>query len=214
MPPFTCPEQVDYRTVGAKMSPHKCKRILLHTHLDQNLIDHGLTAKLWPLDNWISLCHRLHQKNWEISILEWNAKMRESIIKQCPFVRDGRHAQECALYASFSQYNCVFSVDSWSKYVAAWHRVPQVIVVPDLRVGYAGFDNISPTQFATWWMQDILTMPNTLVLGLAKRGSSFHYVLPSFRDLNVSDAFVAIDHVYQSSLGSRRAQHKASFVDL
>jgi hypothetical protein len=202
-PPYCCPEQSNSQTLAAEMRHNHCKRILLHTHLDENLIDHGLTAKLWPLENWIELCHRLHENNWQISILEWNREMRENIFMQCPFVRDGRHSQECALYSSFSQYNCVFSVDSWSKYVAAWHRVPQVIVVPDLRVGYAGFDNISATQFATWWMQDILTMPNTQVLGLAKYGSSYHYSLASFSHLNVSDAFSAIDDVYQSSLGSR-----------
>lgn len=204
-PPFVCHEQAGTFHPAAESVNYDCKRILLHTHLDQNLIDHGLTAKLWPLESWIELCHRLHQNHWQITILEWNGAMREDIFNQCPFVRDGRHADECALYASFSQYNCVFSVDSWSKYVAAWYRVPQVIVVPDLRVGYAGFDHISATQFVSWWMQDIIAMQNTLVLGLVKSGSSHHYALPSFRDLNVSDAFSAINSVYQSSLGSRRA---------
>jgi hypothetical protein len=27
--------------------------------------------------------------------------------------------------------DALFSIDSWSKYVAAWQRIPQVILVPD-----------------------------------------------------------------------------------
>lgn len=213
-PPFVHHDLQESEDPSAKqIKQSRQKHILLHTHLDQNLINHGLTAKLWPLSNWTSLCRLLHQNGWTISILEWNTEMRDEILACCPFVLDGRHDNECSLYASFSQYKCVFSVDSWSKYVAAWYRIPQVVVLPDLRVGYPGFEKISATQFVSWWMYDILMMPSTLVLGLAKSGDTYYYDLPSFGALNVSDAFSAINRVYQSSIRSGLFKRKSSFLD-
>ena len=139
---------------GSSDSP---KKILLHTHLDGHHGWKGATAKMWPVENWVELCKCLREKGWEVSILEWDSNSRSQLLSQCPFLHDGRMSSDTETFESFSEYQCLFSVDSWSKYVAAWYGVPQVVVVPDLRVGYCGFENVSADEFAGWWMHGVLS---------------------------------------------------------
>lgn len=178
-----------------KGSSDKLKRILLHTHLDGHHGWKGATAKLWPIERWVELCKCLREEGWEISILEWDSNSRSELFRQCSFLRDGRMSTDTETFQSFSEYHCLFSVDSWSKYVAAWYSVPQVVVVPDLRVGYCGFENVSADEFAGWWMHGILNRREVRIAGLEKRGERYDYSLRSFADLGVRQAIKLIREV-------------------
>jgi hypothetical protein len=171
------------------------KRILLHTHLDGHHGWKGATAKIWPIQNWVELSRKLHDDGWEVSILEWDSSSRLELFQKCPFLNDGRLSSDIYTFQSFSKYNCLFSVDSWSKYVAAWYDLPQVVVVPDLRVGYCGFENVSADEFAGWWMHGILDRKEVRIVGLEKKGGRYDYSLRRLDELEGKHAMKLIREV-------------------
>lgn len=156
------------------------KRILLHTHLD------GHPAKTWPIQNWLALSRYLHAEGCEISVLEWDKVAMAELQSQCSFLLDGRREALLETVKSFSEYDFLFSIDSWSKYAAFWFNMQQVVAIPDLRSGYPGFNSISPTQVAKWWFHGLIGHRNVEVLGLEKTVLG-HYVysLDKIADLSV-----------------------------
>ena len=184
-----------YGQSGKQKSNGSRKKILLHTHLDGHHGWKGATAKMWPLENWVEFCRKLHDDGWEVWILEWDSNSRLVLFRECPFLHDGRLSTDIDTFQSFSEYNCLFSVDSWSKYVAAWYGLPQVVVVPDLRVGYCGFENVSADEFVGWWMHGILNKKEVRILGLEKRGGRYQYCLRSLNELEVKSAMELIREV-------------------
>lgn len=173
-------------------APQERKRILLHTHLDGHHGWKGAVAKIWALENWIELCRSLDKLQFEVFILEWDSSSFDALTSACPYLKDGRKGSDVETMRSFEFYDCLFSVDSWSKYVAAWYRIPQVVVVPDLRTGYCGFEEISPDEFARWWFHGIIHHKGVIVIGLEKAGDTYSYTLPSMNDLEVNVALEKI----------------------
>ncbi len=151
---------------------------------------------MWPIDNWVELCNRLQKDGWEVAVLEWDSKSRLELFNECPFLMDGRLSSDIETFKSFSEYDCLFSIDSWSKYVAAWYDLPQVVVVPDLRVGYCGFENVSADEFVGWWMHGILNRKEVRTVGLEKRVGRYDYSLLSLDELVVQQAMELIREVY------------------
>ena len=182
------------RHKSARGVPHddanRKKRILIHTHLDGHHGWKGATAKIWKIENWISVIQSLHVSGYEISILEWDKEARGRIFHECPFVSDLSDQGLLGICREMHKFICVVSVDSWVKYVAAWGRIPQVILVPDLRNGYVpGFEKIEPRRIASWWFHGLLENPKIRVIGLEKIEGSYQYTLARLDDLQ-SDVLV------------------------
>jgi hypothetical protein len=171
------------------------QRILLHTHLDGHHGWKGATAKIWPIANWVELCKKLHCEGWEISLLEWDADAFRELQSSCPFLLDGRKSGFLETVQSFLDYDFLFSIDSWSKYVAIWFDLKQVVAISDLSNGYCGFESISPTQVAKWWFHGIFNQPKVKVLGLEKNGSSYSYTYSKLSEMTVQNAIDAISQV-------------------
>jgi hypothetical protein len=172
-------------TSGISHEDTNCKkRILIHTHLDGHHGWKGATAKIWKIENWISVIQSLHVSGYKISILEWDKEARDRIFRECPFVSDLSDRGLLGICLEMREFVCVISVDSWVKYVAAWSQTPQVILVPDLRNGYvSGFEKISANWIAIWWFHGLLENPIVHVIGLEKIEGSYQYTLARLDDL-------------------------------
>jgi hypothetical protein len=180
-------------------NPRVPKKILLHTHLDGHHGWKGATAKMWPIENWVELSRKLHDHGWEVSILEWDEDAISKLQIECPFLKDGRRGGLLDTVKSFVEYDFLFSIDSWSKYVAVWFGLKQVVAISDLRSGYTGFETISPNQVANWWFHGVLGNRNVEVLGLkkAERGD-YIYTLSKIADMAVDRAWLAIQNFHKN----------------
>lgn len=159
-------------------------RVLLQTHLDGHHGWKGATAKIWQVENWISVIRSLHEADYGVAVMEWDAEALMQIKSKCPYVIDASKGDLCELSAQIGQYDCVVSVDSWVKYAAAWQRRRQVILVPDLRNGYTpDFAKINADWIAAWWFHGLMNDPNVKVIGLEKKGDKFEFTLAKLADL-------------------------------
>lgn len=162
------------------------KKILLHTHLDGHHGWKGATAKMWPIENWIELSRRLHGDGWEISVLEWDEVAINELQTACPFLLDGRRGGLQETVKSFEEYDFLFSIDSWSKYVAVWFDMKQVVAAADVRNGYCGNETTTADRLARWWFHGIMGNRNVEALGLEKgKTSEFVYTLDKISDMDI-----------------------------
>ncbi len=170
-PPFSVKTRPKRAKVGSK-------KILLHTHLDGHHGWKGATAKMWPIENWVELCNRLHVEGWQVSVLEWDEVACAELHSKCPFLLDARNKDLLETVASFPEYDFLFSIDSWSKYVAAWFDIKQLVAAADVRNGYCGNETTTADRLAKWWFHGIIGNPNVEVLGLERcENNSFVYTL-------------------------------------
>lgn len=184
-PPFD--QSAKYKSKGSG------KKILLHTHLDGHHGWKGATAKMWPIENWVELSCKLHGDGWEVSILEWDEDAIRKLQIECPFLKDGRRGALVDTVKSFAEYDFLFSIDSWSKYVGVWAGMKQVVAIADLRSGYTGFESISPAQVARWWFHGVIENSKVKVLGLEKiERKDYVYTLSTMADMSVDCAWLAI----------------------
>ena len=183
-PPIPC---------GTGNSGFQGRRILIQTHLDGHHGHTHVTAKIWPLERWCELFLELHKQGWSIELLEWNEKAFLSIKNRCPFISDARRKTLLETIQLIKRCQCVVSVDSWTKYVAAWRKIPQVVIVPDLRKGYTpDFEKISATQVANRWFKGLTTSRSTCLIGLEKIHDDYAYTLPSIAELPVQHVIKCI----------------------
>jgi len=101
--------------------------IAVQTHLA------GLPSKKWPPEHWKNVCKGLLQRfpKGQIHIIDPQGEIFEG---------DGIIVHS---HLTFPQAVCLIeschfliSVDSWSKYVAGWKNLPQIVIVPDQTSDY------------------------------------------------------------------------------
>ena len=103
------------------------KQIVIQTHLD------GLPTKCWAVENWRAVIKELRDRHPDacIHVLDPGGSplSGEGIVvqDQLTFPQAIRLVEQCAL---------LISVDSWSKYVAGWKNITQLVIVPDQTPDY------------------------------------------------------------------------------
>jgi hypothetical protein len=103
------------------------EHIVIQTHLA------GLPAKRWAVENWRAVLSGLRDRHPEacIHVLDpAGAPLSgQGIVVQdrLTFAQAIRLVERCSL---------LISVDSWSKYVAGWKHIPQLVIVPDQTPDY------------------------------------------------------------------------------
>jgi hypothetical protein len=103
------------------------KHVVIQTHLQ------GLPTKRWPMENWRAVINGVRDLNPDtcIHVLDpVGAPLAgEGIIIQdrLTFPQAIRLVGRCSL---------LISVDSWSKYVAGWESIPQLVIVADQSSDY------------------------------------------------------------------------------
>ena len=102
------------------------KHIVVQTHL------HGLPSKIWSLDNWRTVLDAIrallpaaciHVLDPSGGKLAFDGVLHN----QLTFLQAIRLVEQC---------DFLLSVDSWSKYVAAWKGIPQLVIIPDQTSDY------------------------------------------------------------------------------
>ena len=180
--------------------PASAKRILLQSHLDGHHGHTSVWAKKWPVNRWCELAKSLHRDGWAVELLEWDPPSFEAIVRACPFIQDARRRTLLETVQRMRAASCVVSVDSWTKYVAGWWKIPQVVIVADLRKGYTpDFQNMTADQVARGWFRGLTGSPTTRLLGLEKKRNGFEYTLPSLELLSVQQVKAAVIQVSNSS---------------
>ncbi len=96
---------------------------------------------------------------------------------------------------SFVEYDFVFSIDSWSKYAAAWFDLRQVVAIANLQKGYVGFDKVSPERIAKWWFHGLMGNPKVKVLGLENRGNDYFYRYCQISEMGLDSVIAAITKI-------------------
>lgn len=166
-------------------------RVIIQTHLDGHK-NKDIVAKKWNIENWIKFIQELEKMGCEVGLLEWDPSAREIIIRNCPFVIDCSSGKLGEICETVRQFDCLVSVDSWTKYAAAWANLRQVIIVPDLRRGYvASFESISADMVAKWWFHGLMNNSRIKVIGLFVSNGVYEYGLKSINDLSVDQLLTA-----------------------
>jgi hypothetical protein len=96
----------------------------------------GTKTKEWGIPNWRLFLQMLLQQypSAQLVLIEPSDAVADLIV--APNITTTTHLNLYQLIHLFKSFDLVVSVDSWAKYVAAWNKTPQVIVVPDQRSQY------------------------------------------------------------------------------
>jgi hypothetical protein len=135
----------------------------VQTHLS------GMKSKQWGIENWQSYLRILLAAEGDFSIVLID---NEAEVKQLccdPRIGSAQGLNIRQSIALVKQLNLLVSIDSWSKYVAASHKIPQLIIAPDQRSDYA---SLSAEYLARNSFEGIFNQPPNLVIGLS--GTPLH----------------------------------------
>lgn len=156
---------------------HK-RRIAVQTHLS------GMATKEWGLENWRRYLQMLLARfpDAEIHLFDTDPRIAELRI-------DGRidTTERFNIMQSIvllERCDLLVAIDSWTKYVAAWSRIPQLIIVPDQRSEYAALtaDRLIAREFAGMYGEK-----NTDVIGLSTDARQPRFTLGSISDLDPAE---------------------------
>ena len=152
----------------------------VQTHLN------GMHTKRWALEKWARFLELLlaHPLRCRVLLLDSDP----AVAQLCTDARV-THTAGLNLWQSiamFDRFDLVVSIDSWSKYVAAWRRLPQVVVVPDQRAEYPGLgaEKLARDEFSGIWRER-----QNRIIGLEGPRRAPRLTLPSLADLSPGRLF-------------------------
>jgi len=133
--------------------------IVIQTHLE------GLTAKRWPVENWRAVINGVRDRNPDACIHVLDpagvSLADDGIVVQAQltFAQAIRLVERCSL---------LISVDSWSKYVAGWKNIPQLVIAPDQTPDYP---QLTASTVWRYSFRGLHNNKNLTLLGLAPAGT-------------------------------------------
>jgi hypothetical protein len=156
----------------------------VQTHLN------GMRTKHWPVEHWRSVleqilaahpaCHLwLFDSSSEVDALCFDRRIAST--------RGLNLAQSINLV---ERVDLLVSLDSWTKYVAAWRGIPQIVIVPDMTSEYA----VSTAEFLSRvYLPGIIDDPKNVVMGIEGEAPHRRLTIPSMADLSPERLFSEID---------------------
>lgn len=171
--PFTLPLTESERQSLPKLT--LAPTIGIQTHLD------GMHTKRWGVERWQQFLGHLQKEYPRLQIILLDAAFE---VQQLCTTENISSTCELNIYQSiamFEYFDLVLSIDSWSKYVATWKRIPQVIIVPDQRSEYPGLsaEKLAREEFSGIWRN-----PRNHIIGLSGTTRAPQLTLPSLADLH------------------------------
>jgi len=149
----------------------------VQTHLS------GMNTKQWGIANWQSyLSILLEADDLSIVLIDNDARVEQL----CCDARI-RSASGLNIFQSIAlveQSNLLVSIDSWSKYVAASQKIPQLIIAPDQRSEYP---ELSADYLAKNSFEGIFNQPQNSVIGLSGTFQQPQLTLDRMSDLSPRD---------------------------
>ena len=157
------------------------RNIVVQTHLE------GLPAKRWQLENWRAVVNGVRDRNPDacIHVLDpaGTALADESVVVQdrLTFPQAIRLVEQCSF---------LISVDSWSKYVAGWKNIPQLVIVPDQTPDYPQLTASSVWRYS---FRGLHKNRNLKLLGLVPDGTKHaRYTFGPMSDLQPQDVLQSL----------------------
>ena len=127
----------------------------IQTHLS------GVPTKEWGIENWKAYLRILLEKeSAAISVVLIDNDDRIGELCFDPRITSTRGLNIAQSIAVVEQVNLMVSIDSWSKYVAASRKIPQLVVVP------AQSEYHNPEGLAREWFEGIFNQPLNTLIGL------------------------------------------------
>ena len=173
----------------------------IQTHLG------GMKTKRWGLENWRLYLEALLSAERHLSIILFDTAPEVEALCFDPRIKHTRAMNIAQSIEQCAYLDLLVSIDSWSKYVAAWNRIHQVIVVPDQRAEYPSLNarRLAGAEFA-----GILNHPSNLVIGLTGRKHGPELTLKHLSEL--SPDFLAQETLrWMRKVGKPRPKSSLSF---
>jgi hypothetical protein len=156
----------------------------LQTHLS------GMLTKRWALENWRAVIERIlaAHPGCRISLFDTSAEVDALCFD--PRITSTRGLNLAQSMNLIPRLDLLVSVDSWTKYAAAWSGLPQIVIVPDMTSEYGALtaEKLSRVEFA-----GILEDPKNTVLGIEGKAPHCRLTIPRMADLEPERLFAAID---------------------
>ncbi|MEI7958870.1 MAG: hypothetical protein WCI40_07150 [Verrucomicrobiota bacterium] len=146
----------------------------VQTHLS------GMKTKQWGLANWQTYLHLLLAGVNDLSIVLFDSEAQVEQLCGDPRIRSTRGLNIAQSIALIEQLDLLVSIDSWSKYVAASRKIPQLIVVPDQRSEYP---ELSAQYLARNSFEGIFDQPQNAFIGLSGTQQAPQLTLDRIADL-------------------------------
>jgi hypothetical protein len=131
----------------------------IQTHLT------GMKTKQWGIENWRHYLDALVAADRDLSLILLDVAPQVDALCFNDRVRNTRNLNICQSIELCRSFDLLVSVDSWSKYVAAWNHIHQIIVVPDQRAEYP---SLNPRKLVRDEFAGIFNHPSNLIIGLTE----------------------------------------------
>lgn len=170
------------------------KNLVVQTHL------RGLPSKRWPIERWQRALIGIRDAfpNIHVHVLDTEGS---PLSLEGVTVHDRLSIPQAIRLTGLADW--VVSIDSWTKYVAAWHRTPQVIIVPDQRGDYS---QLQPDHVWRHSFRGLQFLPEIFLLGLTPltaSKASYSGDISSIDEGDVSSAISALIERFPSTKQSR-----------
>ena len=135
----------------------------LQTHLS------GMRTKYWGAANWRRVIEQILTARPDCTIRLLDTAPEVDALCFDPRVTSTRALNLAQSINLIAGLDLLVSIDSWTKYVAAWQRIPQIVIVPDMTSEYVGS---TAEKLANVELAGIIGVPGNVVLGI--EGSAPH----------------------------------------
>jgi ADP-heptose:LPS heptosyltransferase len=143
----------------------------------------GVKTKHWGLENWQRYLAALSSRHPEARIVVIDPAGEAEELATDPNVITTRHLNLFQLLHLFRHFSLVVSVESWTKYAAAWNQIPQIIIVPDQR---SELPIATAAAFLRYQLAGLYGKPLNRIIGLEKKaGGQGVLTLERISDLSV-----------------------------
>ena len=149
----------------------------------------GMPSKIWPVEKWRHFLALLRKKHphAHIHLIEPSPRAEELLLDDRFHSYSHYHlAQSIQLVRQMSY---VISVDSWVKYVAAWDRVPQSIIIPDQRADYP---KLTATSLLKHEFATLKTLREVRLIGLDRKTNQLN--LPTLSEVDPEKLFSSLEN--------------------
>lgn len=149
----------------------------------------GMRTKRWGTANWRRVLELIldHYPASQIHLLDTAPEVETLCFD--PRIRHTRDLKIAQSMVLCQQLDLLVSVESWAKYIAATYRIPQVLIVPDMRSDYGGStaERLSKVEYI-----GLLGRPENRWIGLGREKGKPKLTLAKISDLSPEELFTEI----------------------
>jgi hypothetical protein len=188
----------DAEAEGLKQIDQRPVRIGVQSHLL------GLAYKKWPLPQWKAILDGLLERFPGASILLSEPAESGADLAFAASIRHAQLSLPQAIHA-VQRLDLLVSVDSWSKYIAVWRAIPQVVIVPDPRSTYP---QITAETLARHELGPVHWRSEARTVGFEMRAGCPHLTLQDIAALEPARVLAVVDDLLPQIRSHVNARHR------